>query len=363
MNFRKAISIPFDTPFMVIDKEQVARNISKMQSLANQGNKDLRPHIKTHKIPELAEMQLASGAKGICVQKVAEAEVMFRGSIRDIFLTNEIFGTKFNRLATLLTQGAEITVAIDNSTSVKQFSDACRFFGVQGHVIIDVNIGMNRCGIDSGDFMKLLFKTMNTPGIVLDGIMAYDGHVNYPEPEKRMMEVKREEKVLQPLIDEFKRKGIVDPVISVGGTPTAEFWAASPEVTEIQPGTYIYYDLHCMQMGLCNLDDIAIGVVSMITSEKMGERLVLDAGYKSVSIDQGVYPSVFDENGSEYKVISMSEEHTVLKSTDSRTHLGEKFIMLPYHACTTTDLWDTTYAISEERDFETIAIKARGKRE
>jgi len=363
MNFKKALSIPFDTPFFVIDKDQVEANINKMQSLAREANKNLRPHVKTHKIPELARMQLASGAKGICVQKVAEAEVMYRGSIKDIFVTNEIYGTKFYRLANLISRGADMKIAVDNYASVKQLSDVCRFFGIQAHVMIDVNVGMNRCGIDPQDFHNLLQSILKTPNVILDGIMAYDGHVNYPEPNKRKEEVEREEKILLPLIDEMKGNGISDPVISVGGTPTAEFWAKSSNVTELQPGTYVHYDLHYMNMGLCSLNEIAAGVVATVTSEKIGERLVLDAGYKSVSLDQGVYPSAFDENGIEYRVISMSEEHTVLKSIDYRSYLGKRFVILPYHICTTTDLWDTAYAFSEKSDFEKMVIQARGKRE
>ena len=106
-----------------------------------------------------------------------------------------------------------------------------------------------------------------------------------------------------------------------------------------------------------------IQTFATITSEKSGERFVLDAGYKSVSPDQGVYPTILDGDGNRYEVMGMSEEHTVVRSGDNSSRLGEKFIMLPYHSCTTTDLWDGTYAISEKSLSEYVIIQRRGKRE
>jgi D-serine deaminase-like pyridoxal phosphate-dependent protein len=348
---------------MVIDLDQVRRNISKVQTIATKAGKDLRPHSKTHKIPYLSKLQIQAGANGVCVQKVAEAEVMFNGGIKDIFLSNEIIGTKFNRVASLIQKGCNIVVAVDNMRSVEEFSSACSYFSVDGHVMIDVNVGMNRCGIDPADFHPLLNAVVKSRHIVVDGIMAYDGQINYPDPAKRKSEVIKEEKMIVPLIKEMNSQGFSHPKVSVGGTPTWEIWSNVDLANELQPGTYIYYDTHCMHMGLCSIDHIAIGVVSTVTSEKVEERFVLDAGYKSVSMDQGVYPTVVDGDGNQYEVIAMSEEHTVVRATDHSTKLGRKFILLPYHSCTTTDLWDGTYAISEKDRPEYLIIQGRGKRE
>lgn len=154
---------------MVIDLDQVRLNINKIQSVATKTGKDLRPHSKTHKIPYLSQLQIQAGANGVCVQKVAEAEVMFNGGIKDIFLSNEIIGTKFNRVASLIQKGCNIEVAVDNIQSVEEFSRACNYFSVEGHVMIDVNVGMNRCGIDPADFSPLLKAAANSRSIVVDG--------------------------------------------------------------------------------------------------------------------------------------------------------------------------------------------------
>lgn len=363
LNVNKALELTFETPHMVIDLDQVKRNIGKIQTVATKSGKDLRPHSKTHKIPFLSRLQIEAGSNGVCVQKVAEAEVMFNGGVKDIFLSNEILGTKFDRVASLIQKGCNIAVAVDNLQSVEEFSRSCAYFSVEGHVMIDVNVGMNRCGIDPSEFESLLSSVMNARHIVMDGIMAYDGQINYPDPLKRRSEVMNEAQMIKPLIKAMKSRGLSDPRVSVGGTPTWDIWSDVDIASELQPGTYIYYDTHCMSMGLCSMDEIAIGVVATVTSEKSGERFVLDAGYKSVSLDQGVYPTVLDSDGNRYEVIGMSEEHTVMRSGDHSTRLGKKFIMLPYHSCTTTDLWEGTYAISERSLPEYVIIQGRGKRE
>ena len=363
MDIKSALDLPFETPHMVIDSDLVNANISRMQELANQNNKRLRPHSKTHKIPELSRLQIDSGAVGVCVQKVSEAEVMFKGGIENLLLSNEVIGEKLRRCSVLISEGANLTVVVDNVFSAKQFSSLCEYAGIDGRVMIDVNIGMNRCGVDPSEFSSLLKHILKMPNILFEGIMAYDGHVSFQELKKRNKEVNREEETLSRIVHELEKNRLRDMIVSVGGTPTAEIWAHSELVNELQPGTYVYYDMHCVELGLCALDDVAIGVVATATSEKRGARVVLDAGYKSVSLDQGVYPTVIDENENEYSVLSMSEEHTVLKVSKSASYLGKKFIMLPYHSCTTTDLWDNTYAISRTRRPRQVIIEGRGKRE
>ncbi len=363
MNFKKAINLLFDTPFMVVDMDQTKKNIIKVQKLANENGKKLRPHSKTHKTPEIAKMQIEAGAIGVCIQKTAEAEVMFFGGIKNLLFSNETFGNKFLRLGRLISMGSNLTIAVDNIPSIKQFSEVCTYLGIEGNILLDVNVGMDRCGIEPNRIDEVIEAIRGKSNLNLLGLMAYDGQVNSPDLKKREDEVKREEFLLEPLIKKVKRYCTDDLVVSVGGTPTVEIWAKSAISTELQPGTYIYYDMHCVKQKLCTRDEISMGVVSTCISEALGNRIVLDAGYKSVAIDQGVYPTVIDEDGHEYQVLSMSEEHTVIKSVDNTLHLGKRFLLLPYHACTTTDLWDKTYIIGGNNQAYSMIISGRGKRE
>lgn len=364
MDIEKALILDFDTPFMVIDIDNVKCNIKHFQDIANKRSKKLRPHSKTHKIPEFARLQINQGAVGVCVQKVAEAEIMANGGINNLLLSNEIYGTKNDRVASLLSKDIDITLAVDNLKSASQFSNSCLYFGVEGSILIDVDIGMERCGIDPSKFELLLEKVKKLPRISVKGIMAYDGHVVGNTEAKRRSEVMKEESLISPLINKLRNVVETEPTISVGGTPTFEAWAESPIPTELQPGTYVYFDTDLLRMGICSIDEIAMGIVSTVVSENLGVRYVLDAGSKSVSLDTGRFPTILDEGGNAYPVLSMSEEHTVVKAKDDGSLLGKRLIMLPPHACTTSDLWNSAYIINEaNNNFRRIIIEGRGKRE
>ncbi len=201
--------------------------------------------------------------------------------------------------------------------------------------------------------------------VYLAGVMAYDGHVNDPDREKRKQMVEAEASVLQKVIASLD---IEPDTVSVGGTPTYELWAGQPVCNELQPGTYVYYDVHCQAMGLCSREQIAMGVVSRVISrsESPPPRAVLDAGYKSVSLDQGVYPpTAVDASGQELRILSMSEEHCVIDNASHALDLDDAVLLFPpYHSCTTTDLWDTAllYSRSSAPPRQVPVAGGRGKR-
>ncbi len=364
MDAERALLVNSETPYMVTDLGQTKRNIHKFQEIANNGHKVLRPHSKTHKIPYLAKLQMEEGAIGICVQKVSEAEVMFAGGVSDILLSNEVVDRrKCDRVARLSKDGCRISVAVDSFEGARNLSESAAYLNQAIPVLIDVNIGMDRCGIDPDRVLELHSQLKKLPNIRFDGIMAYDGQVHSPDLSKREELVRAERKVVKGLFENLKK---IDPhmkTLTVGGTPTSEIWSHFEEVTEIQPGTYVFYDIHCKEMGLCNVEEISMGIVGQVMSMKDRERIVLDAGYKSISLDQGVYPVAVNANGIVGKVVAMSEEHTVIKPEQKGIELGSKALLLPYHSCTTTDLWDYTWMYEgKELPFLT-KIMGRGKRE
>ena len=364
MNVKRALSINSETPFMAIDLDQTKGNIHKFQEIARNGRKLLRPHSKTHKIPYLAMLQLKAGAVGVCVQKVSEAEVMYSGGVNNILLSNEVVDRrKCDRIARLSRDGCTISVAVDSYEGARNLSESAGYLGQTIEVLIDVNIGMDRCGVDPDsviDFYSLIKKLKN---IRVKGIMAYDGQVHSPDPEERESMVNRERKTVLELYNRLKQLDSNVQILTVGGTPSSEIWSRFEEVTEIQPGTYVFYDMHCREMGLCQMEEISMGVVCQVMSKKLDERIVLDAGYKSVSLDQGVYPVAVNGNGIVGKVISMSEEHTVIKPEQKNIELGSKILLLPYHSCTTTDLWDYAWMYKEDSLPVKTKIMGRGKRE
>jgi len=364
VNVERALSINAETPYMVIDLDQTKRNIRKMQEIASKNKKALRPHSKTHKIPYLARLQIEEGAVGVCVQKVAEAEVMFEGGVTDILISNEVVDKrKCDRVAKIASEGGRITVAVDSLIGAKNLSESAAHYGVTIPVLIDVNVGMNRCGVDPENVLSFYRQLKEFPNIKVVGLMAYDGHVIDPNPSKREEMVEAEYKSITNIFKELKKLDENIRILSVGGTPTAEFWAQLDEVTELQPGTYVFCDIHYSELGVCTLEEISMGVVAQVMSMKEGKRIVLDAGYKAVSLDQGVYPIAVNEHGIVGKVVSMSEEHTVIKPEQKSVTIGSKVLLLPYHACTTTDMWDHAWIFEGDKPPIKIPISARGKRE
>ena len=366
MDIASALKIEAETPFMVIDEDQTRKNISRIEKLASSSGKNLRPHSKTHKIPEIARWQIEAGAIGVCVQKVSEAEVMFNGGVQNILISNEIVDRrKTDRIAKLAAAGCRITVAIDSLYGARNLSESAKYNNLEIPVLLDLDLGMHRCGIDPQMFDHFLESVKNIGSLTIDGIMAYDGNVHGNTLVERTKSVTEESRVLEPIVSSFVKKKLGRNIISVAGTPSAEAWSKIGYVNELQPGTYIFYDLHCREMNLCSTSEISSGVVAQVMSkgESGHGRIVLDAGYKSISIDQGVVPEVMNENGIIGKVIAMSEEHTVVEPTNNSLEIGEKVVMLTYHACTTTDYWDRAWMFSKSHMPLTISIEGRGKRE
>ncbi len=363
MDAERALQINSETPYMVIDLDQTKENLHKFQEIANKGEKALRPHSKTHKIPYLSRLQITEGAVGICVQKVSEAEVMFSGGISNILISNEVVDRrKCDRIARLSEMGCKISVAVDSIEGARNLSLSASYLKQTIPILIDINIGMNRCGVDVEEVEELHAKLKLLPNLTIVGIMAYDGHVSQTSSSEREKIVETESTVVLDLFKRLKQKDENIKILTVGGTPSSEIWSRYKEVTEIQPGTYVFYDVHCMNMGLCTLKEISMGVVGQVMSMKDQERIILDAGYKSISLDQGAYPIAIDHKGIVGKIIAMSEEHTVIKPERSDFKIGSKVLLLPYHSCTTTDLWDYVW-IFEVRNLPIITkVMGRGMR-
>jgi D-serine deaminase-like pyridoxal phosphate-dependent protein len=266
MNIEGALEIDAETPFMVIDEDQTRSNIKNMQNIASSNNKKLRPHSKTHKIPEIASWQIADGASGVCVQKVSEAEVMFNGGIKDILISNEVVDRrKTDKIAELAREGCNILVAIDSMYGAMRLSESALYKHVKIGVIVDIDIGMHRCGVSIPDIRTFNNSIKNMNGINIEGFMAYDGQVHATSEGDREKDVESESIKLKAALDSIENE-TSHGILSVGGTPTSAIWAKYDFVNELQPGTYVYYDMHCNAMNLCSVSDISMGVVSQVMS-------------------------------------------------------------------------------------------------
>ena len=351
-----------DTPFIAADIDTVKRNIARMQALANSHGKNLRPHSKTHKLPSVALWQVEAGAVGICVQKTSEAEVMVNGGVSDVFVSNEVIGSqKTDRLAGLASR-AKVSVAVDSELGVRQLSQSAKSRGVEIDIYLDVDVGMHRCGMKLEKVASLAELVSKSSNIHLVGMMGYDGHSFRPlDSGERRKIVDESRSILQSAIREVSAKGIRLDVISVGGTPSTPIWAEFDEVTELQPGAYVYNDVMQVERGVSKAN-CAVTLTGTVMSKPSSDQAVVDAGSKSFAFDFGRYPiPVGDVNG---EVVGLSEEHAVLRSKGGpiRADLGDRLNFIPYHICTFIDLWDKIQLCHEDEVVSTLTIDARGAR-
>jgi D-serine deaminase-like pyridoxal phosphate-dependent protein len=352
-----------DTPFIYVDVDIVKQNIERMQRLVSSHNKKLRPHIKTHKLPLFAHWQIQAGAVGVCVQKTEEAEVMVRHGISDVLISNEVIGRQKTDRVAILAQLSKIHVAVDSELGLRQISDSAREAGEEVGVFIDVDVGMERCGVKGEQAAKLAQLASKTEGVYLKGVMGYDGHsAKVKQFEERTKVVLRAYETLKEAIGLIKSKGINIEVISVGGTPSTPIWAKFDEITELQPGTYIYNDVHQVEVGVAKKQECALKLMATVMSKPTADRAVIDAGSKSFAFDQGRFPQPEKDLNAQF--VSFSEEHGVLKSFSGElsVDLGDKLSFIPYHACTIVDLWDEVYLIRNEKVITKLKIEARGAR-
>ncbi len=351
-----------DTPFIAADVDKVRANIERMQTLATGHGKKLRPHAKTHKLPLVALWQIEAGAIGICVQKTEEAEVMVKHGVKDVFVSNEVIGMqKTDRLAGLASM-AKISVAVDSEMGITQLSQSAQSHGVEIGIYVDVDVGMHRCGADPGKAGTLADLALKSPNLYFVGVMGYDGHSFKPLGNaERSKIVVESSKLVQKAVDEIRRKGIDVEVISVGGTPSTPIWAEMNEVTELQPGAYVYNDAMQYERGVPK-SDCAVTLIGTVMSKPSSEQAVVDAGSKSFSLDQGRFPIPLKDMNAE--VVGLSEEHAVLrsKSGEISAELGQKLEFIPYHICPFIDLWDRIHFCRGDEITSTLSIDARGAR-
>ena len=353
------------TPALLIDLEKMEYNIARMADFFRDKETDLRPHIKTHKTPMIAHKQIEAGAIGITCQKLAEAEVMAEAGIKDILIANEVVGAqKINRLVNLA-RYTKIKVAVDNSKNIVDISDAAQRKGVKIGVLIEVNIGLNRCGVSPGEpALKLAREVEAQKGLEFFGLMGYEGHTvfikSYKERERKAKEALNLLVATRELLEERR---LECRVVSAGGTGTYDITGSFPGVTEVQAGSYVVMDTNYNGVeGIGGEFKQALSLLTSVISRPTDDRAILDAGMKAISIDMGIPEIVYPGSG---KVGGISEEHISLIELEGAAkkelEVGEKIEIIPSHGCTTMNLHNYFYGIRDGIVELIWSIKARGK--
>lgn len=334
-----------ETPAMVVDLDALEYNISTMAAaFANTGTL-LRPHVKNHKCPEIAKLQIAAGAEGVTCATVNEAEGMFRGGITDILIANEVVGpAKIARLIRIAGDGADIKVAVDSEANARALSSAAALSNTEICILVDLDVGLHRCGIEPGQPAADLAATIvSLPGLRLIGLMAFDGHVFAQNEVAARAAVCRESMQMavetKRLIEDL---GISCPVISASSTKSYETAFEFADVTEIQAGMYLFMDTTYQSKFPDSPFRQALFVLSTVISRR-GDRAVADAGMKTVAGFRGP-PAVRDRE--DCQASGLSAEHVSLDLTaDSDLAVGDLLWLAPSWGDGISALHDKIHAI------------------
>ena len=349
-----------DTPALLIYKERAKQNIEKAIALVH-SVKQLRPHVKTHKLLEVTEMMMESGIDKFKCATIAEAEMLGMAKAKDVLIAYPVLGPKIKRLQALILKYPEtkFSCLIDNIDTAKQLSD--KFTEDKINVFIDLNVGMNRTGISVENALGLYKNSLNLDGINVIGLHAYDGHIHDTDVLERKHKA---EKVFQLIslvqleIEKFAEKKLK---IVVGGTPTFSLHAIAHQDVEVSPGTFIFWDAGYKNL-MPDFDFLWAGIIATrIISIISKTQLCLDVGHKSIAAENPL-PRINFLNNDEIIPISQSEEHLVVQveNTDKYS-LGDIWYGVPIHICPTVALYNEVKVVENNEVVNTWKVIARDR--
>jgi len=358
-----------DTPYVLIDLNKVENNIAMMQTAANEAGVALRPHAKTHKLPELGRMQIEAGAIGLTVAKLGEAEVMASGGIPDILIAYPIVGVQKIERLFALAQKSRITIAVDRFETAEAISNRMREDRTASvGVLVEIDSGFKRVGVRPEDALALAQKIDALPGLTFRGLMTFAGQSYDAVDLDGIRSIANEEGVIAAQTAAWMRShGLPAEIVSVGSTPTSKFVARVPGISEIRPGTYIFGDLTQVSLGVHELEHCALTVKVTIISRPSPERAVIDAGTKVFTMD-GADSPIGTGRGyvARYPGITVSwftEEHGMLNLPPEAQHLevGDTLEIVPVHCCAVVNMFDEVAAVRDEEVESIWPVQGRGK--
>ncbi|MBE9917848.1 amino acid aldolase [Paenibacillus donghaensis] len=358
-----------ETPCILIDENIVQRNIDHMADCAARNQVKLRPHIKTHKIPEFALKQLAQGAEGITVAKVGEAEIMAEHGIDDIFIAYPVVTPAKIKRIIALAHKKRMIVGVESIEGARNLSKEATAAGIILPVRLEIDTGLARTGAAPDKAVDLAQQIAALPGLDLSGIFTFKGAVFKGAGTLDLAAAGLEEgTIMVETAEKLRAAGIPIRDVSVGSTPTAPYAAAVEGVTEIRPGTYIFYDRMLAVMGACSEEDWAAKVLVTVVSVPAADRLVVDGGSKTFATDvqPGQHPLHLKGFGEiighpDAVFEKMNEEHGMIRTSGPHgLHVGDVLEIVPNHICPTVNLHNEVY-VSTAGVIRAVPVLARGK--
>lgn len=347
-----------------------------MQSATATRGIRLRPHAKTHKSVIMAQRQIAGGAVGICCAKLGEAEVFAAAGIEDIRLPYPLNPVNAERVVALLDR-ARLSFIVDHEAVARGWSDAMRRAGREVDVLVKVDVGFHRCGIDpdAPDAADFVARVAGLPGLNFRGLLSHAGHgYGATSADEAAAIAKAEARILTTLAAQVAERGVAVEEISVGATPTARFSVKEPGITEMRPGNYIYFDRTQVGLGAAEWDDCALTVLARVVTRPAPGRIILDCGGKTLTTDQARGWGQTSGYGAVLKALDASEPDPVLSmdrlseehanvgvSGTTPLQPGDLVRVVPNHSCVVSNLMDAVWLVDGSEVLERIEISARGR--
>ena len=363
------------TPALLVEKDKLVRNVASIADKARKSRVALRPHIKTHKCIEIANLQTEYGAHGITVSTSGEAEAFINAGFSDVTLAFPLVPNKIPH-ALQLAQRASLNVLVDHPSIITALEAACIAADQTMNVLLKVNSGYPRCGIDplQQDSIVLAQQINDASQLTFGGILTHAGHAYYSKSQAELSSIAEEEQnILLQFAQRLQAEGLDSNTVSIGATPTATITDRFQEgITEIRPGNYVFFDNTQVMLGVCALSDCALSVLASVVSVQ-SDYIVIDAGASTLSKDVGashidpnqgygvVLNSIHDETPAQAKIVNLSHVHGKIQFDNRSSHAsfttGDYIRIIPNHSCLTTNLFDHYYIIDSNRVTDTWQIQ------
>jgi D-serine deaminase-like pyridoxal phosphate-dependent protein len=364
------VELASDTPEVVVDLGVVRANVKRAAAIAAAAGKALRPHAKTHKLPQLARLQLDAGAVGIQVAKLGEAEVMVDAGIEDVLVGYPVVGAvKLARLIALA-ERARISVSLDSLEVAEGISAAAANAGVEVALLIEIDTGLRRLGQAPGKpAADLAEQVAALPGVRLAGVFTHEGHVYAAQGDAELKErLTREACALTvETAEQIRERGIPVETVSVGSAGTFRFAVNCPGVTEVRPGTYVFNDRSQLAQGAATEADVAAFVVTTVVSRPTPDRVVVDAGSKVMTSDRMLMadpPASFGRviGHDDWDLVRLSEEHGVIDVPPSaEVSIGDRLLVMPNHICPVINLANQLTIVENGVVLDHWPVASRGR--
>ncbi len=353
-----------ETPFALVDRNRVQANAEKVVNYCRDHGIQWRPHVKTHKSRAIASIQMEKGAVGLTVATPREAEVMAT-ICDDLLIAYPVVGeSKLDRIMNL-PDSVNLMMGIDSELALKGATESAKRADRRIRILVEVDLGMNRVGLQKEEqIVDLVQLVKDDSSADYKGIMFYPGHIRM-EQDRQEEDLGKLNTKLSGILDSLKSAGSHPEIISGGSTPTLWNSHKMVAVTEIRPGTCIFYDLEDLHIGVASYSEVAYSLISTVVSTSIEGQAVIDAGSKALSKESrnsgDVFGMILDRPGA--KVNAISEEHGVIDLSESewQPKVGEMVRVLPSHVCVSANLQDSLYVIEGDNLVE-WEMEARGRK-